>query len=550
MSTDAQIVEQIKDAPIYFSHQGDVLLQYGHTNIIKSIDLKKVDRRISELRFELSSTNRYLIEHGADSASVSNFNSSISASIDDLDHGVRQLFNAVGLNKKYKRGVINGIGSGFKFLFGTMDSNDQEEIKAAVERLSNNNQNLAARSVKTLSIIRELNQANLVLKRNQDNERIKVDQIIRYINKMEARRPGNSTIGKIDELRSSFANLIFQFRLEIAGLHDGFLFFRAGVLDTFILDRDEISTAINNRNLGYNLQPYQVDQLLATCNRSIYTDKDTDVVYLTFSAPIAHPQDFALYEMYKLPTKANGTDVTIKQIARYMIIDRNQTEFWIGDTFTQHRVNDNTTIVQVPLLRETRVNACCELDVFMSKSDAGCILDLSFQPRDEEIAISDGLLMFSRVERYVGMECQDTKRKLMKVSKTTIITGINGCNIWGENFKIEKQIQLPPINLFDVIGRVNCCIWNNQPNISDSTLPVLTPLKLDQVNDETSMIEDTFTWIQENKLEKEAIVTVISVPSVVMIILIFGIMWTIKQIRFLRGKALIDKEWKRTVAQP
>lgn len=160
---------------------------------------------------------------------MSNFNSSISASIDDLDHGVRQLFNAVGLNKKYRRGVINGIGSGFKFLFGTMDSNDQEEIKAAVERLSNNNQNLAARSVKTLSIIRELNQANLVLKRNQDNERIKVDQIIRYINKMEARRPGNSTIGKIDELRSSFANLNFQFCLEIAGLHDGFLFFRAGV---------------------------------------------------------------------------------------------------------------------------------------------------------------------------------------------------------------------------------------------------------------------------------------------------------------------------------
>lgn len=170
---------------------GFTLIQVNETPIIKGY--KHVIHVINLTDYE---SNINIIEQN--SKLFPNIPSDINQKIKDL----RSHFNTLIPHYKNKRGIFNFIGKGFKWLFGTMDANDENEIEKYFKAIEENNHNLIINVNNQVEINNRFNDQikNLTNKLNTDIKWI-FDKI-------------NTFVNSINQLEIQFAELTFEIKIK------------------------------------------------------------------------------------------------------------------------------------------------------------------------------------------------------------------------------------------------------------------------------------------------------------------------------------------------
>lgn len=520
-ATTPLVVDDLDGVPLYFSDQGKIQVEYGSRRVLKQIHLSTIQDEIDSLHFNLEIAIGKIKLINGKSPEFDEMYLSVLQECGALENDMNRLYNLAGMKSRPKRGLFDGVGTGFKYLFGTMSHDDEQEIMKHLQLLNDNNKNMEYRSTETLAIIQELNEAHKILKNNQDKEKEMINQLIAVVN--EVKMQGGEQYRRIKDTQTHFINWIFHIRLEIAGVHNGMLFFKAGVFDTFVLDREEIAKSINmNFNTGYKIEPSDVDSLLDNTNRTLFADTNTSTVYLAIVVPVTHHETFQLYEIHSIPQYINNTHAIIMEdVSNYMVVNENRTTFWTGDDFKYKKIG-STVMGRVSPLREITTEAGCEITVMTYKEDKLC----AYKELKKELKIvkrtGNGYIFVNPTEEAITFECEEGVRGIKNIFKTTFIDNNDNCHIWGNDFDIEKFITEDSVNLTDYKG----IIFNSTTLVINKVFDPIQPMELDTVNDPTSHIDRLATWIRENKLETAAVITVVSLPIglIIIIILVFLIL--------------------------
>lgn len=145
-----------------------------------------------------------------------------------------------------KRGAINIIGSMYKWLFGTMDEEDREEILGHLETIDQNNHNLISTTNKQISINSYFNDTFTKLKEAIEDDRHKIQETFKEIKEKNNRMA--KELFYLDQL-SKLKNL----EHKIEQIQDNIVASKSNFIHPNIFTNDEI--------LKYNIDFYKLKML-------------------------------------------------------------------------------------------------------------------------------------------------------------------------------------------------------------------------------------------------------------------------------------------------
>lgn len=184
---------------------------------------------------------------------------------EDLYH----LYDLVGISRRPTRGLFDAVGEGFKFLFGYSDA---AYIRQTLTNIDRNENSITNHNKALIHLIDELNESNKILRTNQNKEKALIEQHTEIFNSLSVSLDHERVEHALLATQTSISRLINSIRSEISMLHYSTLFLKAGILDSFVLSRKEIATAVSRANVGYNINDTEVDSLQTTSPLNVITN--------------------------------------------------------------------------------------------------------------------------------------------------------------------------------------------------------------------------------------------------------------------------------------
>lgn len=243
---------------------------------------------------------------------------------------LRKLINSFNLIKpsvnitltRNKRGLINGLGHAFKFLFGNLDSDDGEKIELALKELQEKQDNIIQSFNRHLSINKQAIQAveaNLkVLTKNQQQLAAAVGNL----------RNETAKLGKFARIQLALNILdtsMFYLQEVLDNIQISLTFANLNVLHPAILNNDEINFMLSSLSQIHDPKTYYSNDYQSFLNTvSINYYITNEHIVFALHVPLLHPDTFQYYKLYSIPTTHN---TTIISPTSYVAISGNLCEY-------------------------------------------------------------------------------------------------------------------------------------------------------------------------------------------------------------------------------
>lgn len=116
---------------IFYRNIGNIHLETGQYRVIKTVELKTLKQQINSIKKEMNDFDS-MCNGDCPSSGPNDIN--IGNEMLKLDNELDVIYGILG-GQRNRRGV-NFIGSGMKYLFGTMDNNDSEYITEVLQSVN------------------------------------------------------------------------------------------------------------------------------------------------------------------------------------------------------------------------------------------------------------------------------------------------------------------------------------------------------------------------------------------------------------------------------
>lgn len=164
---------------------------------------------------------------------------------------LKRKINALRPHSKSKRGLVNALGTGLKYLAGTMDVNDEQEIKNQLDSITQNNKNLIVENNKQVAINDQISNQikNITLQINNQQK-----QIYEFLNNFQTQK-GNIILKLEDEI--NYIQRVYQINYNIDLLKNHIddieqiiILSKLGILSKNILTNQELESIPDLSNFG------------------------------------------------------------------------------------------------------------------------------------------------------------------------------------------------------------------------------------------------------------------------------------------------------------
>lgn len=538
-------VEQLDQAAIYFHNQGMIHLKRGTAKIIKTISLAHLHDKLTELnenakKYEVKNEFKHGIWASTIDKEKIEWGAEIRESLNATQMELDILYEMMG-TKRNRRGLIDGFGSGFKYLFGTMDNNDAEDIRKHLDGLDNNEKNLDERSKQVWKIVEKLNEGEKLSRDKQKEEIDKINILVERFNDIDRKEVGMINEVTLRDGYSLFKSVIRQISREIVATRYALQFAQVGILDPFLLKGEELAQSMNTANLGYHVDSIDAHEVIRKINKTIITNKDKMEIHLILFVPTTKRNTALWYNMIPIPRVL--AEKRMQVVLRYdvMIINKENDEYWIGSNIESTSFG-NITISQIHLMMKMKENASCETNVYMYKNDLMCEYEEIREMDEIQKVTNDGYLIISYNTTDIKYDCVN-KNGSMSITGAALIKINENCTVEGNNFEITRDIVGLEVRLKDFVGRIQEV--NYTRNLEESIDSRVEINKLEQIEnwmDLSKLIKDAEKWIEEHPLESITI-TVGTGLSLTTVILVVLATWAIPKARIRKG--LKNMEMKR-----
>lgn len=424
-------------------------------------------------------------------------------SIEEQDTSFKDL---VG-HMRHKRGIINGIGTAFKVLFGTLDSDDAELYNQAINDISNDEKDfsnlLKTQSHIVQSTISNFNSTLMNLHHTEEvfnSNLLNLKNLTKSINNtLQAQHLKQSIESHITLLLLVFTEI----NKEYSTLIHSILLAKQNILHPSILTPNQLVKELGKtkkylaRNTGYPLPISRASayELLKLCSLSVLYI-DSKLIFLIY-VPITDNNVFTLYHILPLPIPVgnNNTHMFINPSSDYISVSVNKMTFTPVDNLQKCKELSNNTYIcprENPLYN-TFGQSNCETELLQNHISL---------PKSCDVRVS-------YITSEIWYQLKDVNKWLFVIPELTHMTvdcgqdGIHDITLYGTGFLTLSHIckaYTKSITLFTVNEQSSTVTSRSMSYLPtlDITLkidntPILSPLDFQPINSQINDLNDLKT---------------------------------------------------------
>lgn len=451
---------------------------------------------------------------------------------EDLYH----LYDLAGISRRPTRGLFDAVGEGFKFLFGSMSNSDAADIRQTLTNIDRNEHSITNHNKALIHLIDELNESNKILRANQNKEKALIEKHTEILNSLAVSLDHERVEHALLATQASISRLINSIRSEISMLHYSTLFLKAGILDSFVLSRKEIATAVSRANVGYTINDTEVDSLLTTNPLNVITNILQKTIIIIIPVPITFNETANYYHITGVPQRVNQKMAIINDPKSFLIISHDNQTFWTGNTLIVHRFG-HITIGQIPNLWVLKENVTCESNIFQYSSDYGCRYKEWCENETINRITNNGYMITTYKNETLNYTC-DTTQGYIQLHDAMLLEYTGNCSFTNDHIVIKPRLIKPDIILRDFIANPHCCDILNHNYSHIKSLPLNFNFKELKFSD--SEIRMTKTMIDNFHLTQYQTIGYTISPLLLLLAVVFAFI-VVQRRRATRGRIIIDE---------
>lgn len=256
------------------------------------------------------------------------------------------------LKERNARGLIDVIGSGAKFLFGTMDAKDRHAISLRLRQWEKTKEQQGKINDKFAVVIeKEFNELNSLASACTKNGKLigmvgeRIDILNRHMNETDIALQVHNFLS---DLQMTFYYLKYETDRKISNIHEMFSDFHNHILNTRVISYDDILKQLdyfqsvdNDRVLPIELRSPDLEKLRKLLNFALL--RKDDVLYVVFTIPLVDRERFSMVKLYPIPKLDGNLAKFIELENDFVILDQSHEKITI---LTEKEVNEQCKVIK------------------------------------------------------------------------------------------------------------------------------------------------------------------------------------------------------------
>lgn len=443
--------QSLNSTNLFFQHLGSLKMEGGRFKVIKTIDLREFEGQIKLIEHEIIDFTHTCFENNCTLNREHGLVFQTEAK--KLNHDLKTVYALLG---KYRhQRSVNFIGSGLKYLFGTMDNDDEEYITEVLQNLGKRQDKLHDTMNGTVTLMNAMSKQWENLRENQE---------IQFKNFLSVKSLVQTHYNSLTKLEwevdyrsfgSHIDNLIFSVQAQIEKLKTAILFLKSGVVDPYLVDGDELIKTLTYQRLNYQVTPKDVDLILGNRKPVAVFDGESHMIHVIFMIPIAKETSFNLYENLIIPKIVNSSTIILDNIPKYFAVSNDNLHYFTLESLDCFIVYElyickNTIVYNFGFERE------CITDLFFQNVDSHCQYKKLKQKFDIHNILNSDMIMFSTAGISVQLTCANFT-DIKNLTGSYLIQPPYNCSVNSTIFEFDNnEIQRESL-LVNKIPIIACC---------------------------------------------------------------------------------------------
>jgi hypothetical protein len=513
--TEEQKIESTYEIENFIHHPGIYYEKIGRLHHVESnwklvikINITSLTNRLSQLQHYIQKTeNQCKLLAFADRETCQNFNAIIAKGYQRTNRLITRISSTYKVPKLQKRGLIDGIGSVAKSLFGTMDANDEKLINEQLTIL-HNSQQLTQHAIKNQIKIINATIAHIddTEKTIQNNEYI----LANATKKLRTQLLDNERRTSIDEhfivINAILADLnrdaedVLEYLVSI---EKGILHPRLTPVDQIIeYLKDAISQLPEGLYFPFRVKYEEWSTIKKSATISAYSDNVNIYTILIF--PLISLPKYEILNVIPIPIPNHDNIFTSIKVNNPLIAVDTERHTYIVPTLTdiQQCIKINTEYLCMRNYPTYRINtnSICEIELYLENKQSYKNCNIQYIASNNTIWIAlnnPNTWIYSAPNKLTAtIDCKDHGIIKRKIENTGKIILKNNCKIIAENTILKSQKMSHEAKIDSYLPQYNISLLSNKINSENDKSKILE-VKIKKITQNSSELENL-----ENDLNK------------------------------------------------
>lgn len=225
--------------------------------------------------------------------------------------------------ERFKRGLMNFIGSTERFLFGTMDAKDKKKIKQNLSDLKNDQM---INGIVIEKVISSVNETDSVLNKHTEIMKQFDDNIQRLSIGYQNTEAKFNFMTHFDETKQTYLMMFYELDKKVDEIHQTLIDLHNNVLNSKLIDINEIIDGMVKININKNIRlPFERKEVNYDDVRKLLkfvVAKKENVLVLVFSLQLIENDLFSLSRIYAIPYVVDQVAYFVDIKRKFMIKDK------------------------------------------------------------------------------------------------------------------------------------------------------------------------------------------------------------------------------------
>ncbi|KAJ3642285.1 hypothetical protein Zmor_025085 [Zophobas morio] len=486
---------------LYYEKEHTIKITNDNWKLIVYKDLNLLLSAFQENKNILSNLQNFIFQLSSNSSvRLASFTIPLKPHVKFLDQIIKRIdnkFSEILLETpekfRFKRGIIDGLGSIWKAITGNLDAADGEYIEQCINKLEKDDreiQNLIRNQIQvTTSTIHNFNYTiqKLQIDEITFNEDLKI--IEKEINKIEDNTYYFNNQLKIISTCEQLLESLILIESELDDILESTTFAKLKILhpsiikpETLLNQLSLISQHLSHNNLPLNPTIHNLPNLFNLITLQAYQTNKRIVFILRI--PLVEKEKYTLFHLYSIPTKDTKLNIfhTIIPESRYVALAENNRQYLKLSSIERCKELQEDTLLCSDLIPFPYENPPCEIEVLTKLQANERCHPVLFDIEDYNVQKlkSNKWIVITKKQLPITQTCPFNSPKTIIIDRNSIFTMKPKCSAFIGTIQIHAQEDKTTNHSeSEVIPSVyyDCC-----ENMVPSQHHQLKPLKINTLN--------------------------------------------------------------------
>lgn len=503
-------IQHFQHSPgVYYEKQGTLLYTSKKWKLAIKLDISLFKQRLQQTKQIIKLTNHLCSQvHENNNATCSNIYNEISNKKDTIEKLYSRLTALIDNPTRKRRGLVDGLGTLAKTLFGTMDASDEKLISEHLKSLDTKQtaeQHILNSELQVVNAtIAHLSEVESVIQRNENTLSKTIDQVLEALNKQTQEKEINSYFIVATTMLNELENDIKDILELLTNTYSKFSQLEIIPVEQIIHNMKQASDSLpQDLHFPFAVKLNNWLQIKNFMTITVYC-KGT-YVFTVIQLPLVNSVHYDVLRVILLPTHNHANVFTVAQVSSSLIaVDNNRHMYSL---FTEHELSKCNTIQTYfvcsnpPALYKIQAQSPCEIQAYIHELNNYLNCQTTSIKSNHTIWIKlkkPGTWLYSTLtEQSVTIKCENNAEAVEKINGTGKLTLIDSCKLSTTDVVINTNTIITNPDIDTYLPRFNLSALH----IAVHTPLVKNTLQIENLTQHTGNLQQLHTKL--NNIQDE-----------------------------------------------